>query len=359
MALDELKEGRQMRYGYNETNSGTFGTPASDSDTFTRIACEHFNMDPDLQGHDIPGAHGTRNVVHANTFTTAYGSMPKFSVSGPVSIFEVDEYFYAHTQKVIEGATPFTKNFTFFSTHPGFDNDEGHFLTWAEGYPVATTSWKMTSCICTRLKLSCERHEFMQFESEWIGVAVTKNSAVYESGTWEFGLDGPGGSDAKTSEYGFLHFDKIKRIEIDFDDVISPIGDKVILHAFEFETAYDLTDGISPDGVGSFEAIALALRGGTFKIEILKDAYSEACLANVSGNSSITITIGWGDADALVQGEMEFIVKGKIAPDGITTDKEGIVRSVIAGTISGANDSSDEPYIVNLSNGIDRSWPAS
>ena len=198
MAMDEFKEGRQVKYGFNDADSGTFKTAAADANTFTQVMAEHFDIDRDLQGHDIPGSHGSRQKVHANTLTTTKGAMGKFTVSGPASIFELDQYLYAFSQKVVEGAaTPFTKVITPFSTHPDFSANAGHFLTWAIGYPVVTTSWKAASCVCTRLKCSIERGQFMQFEADWVSPeAPAVNSAVYESGTWEVGLDGPGGSDA-------------------------------------------------------------------------------------------------------------------------------------------------------------------
>lgn len=359
MAVDEFKEGRQSRYGYNDVDSGTFKTAASDSDTYTEISAEHFDIDRDLQGHDIPGSHGTRQVVHANTLTTPKGAMAKFTVSGPASIFQIDEYLYAFSQKVVEASTPFTKVFTPFSTHPDFSANAGHYLTWASGYAVNTTSWKATSCICTRIKFSIERNGWLMFEADWVSPTVPAvNSAVYESGTWEFGLDGPGGSDAQSSQYGYLHWSDLDRMSMDTDATPSPLAEGVVFHAMEFELGYEGVEGIHPDGSGGYNNIGLSGLFGNFSLTIQKDSISEGALTAQSGNLPVNMIIGWGVAGALQDGEFEAVIRGKFNPDGYAVDKEGLNKVVLSGTMSSANDSSDDMYQISLANSIDRSWPA-
>lgn len=357
MAIEETKEGRQLKYGYNEADSGTFGTAAGDADTYTQVACEHFDFEDDLKGHDIPGAYGVRQPQYLGTHTTTKGSMPEFNVKGVLSNDEIAQYAYAHFQKVTEAeGTPYTKVFTPFATLPDFSADAGHWLTWAVGYPVVTTSHKAEGCICHRFKISCDRNEFMMIDTGWKAHGVPdQDSAVYESGTWELGLDEPGGADAKATDYGRLHFNNIDIMTLDFDDVVSPSLDSISLQSFEIESEYSLVEGILPDGAGSFQSYGFANWGGTFKIGLLKDSQVEAALANVRANSGIRFQVNWGAAGALVAGEFESIMYGKISPDGIAFDKEGLVSAVISGTIAGPDVSTDA-WQISHADTIDRSW---
>ena len=359
MAIGDLKEGRQWIYAYNEADSGTFKTPAADSDTFTRINCEHFNIERGLVGHDIPGSHGTRQVVEANTFTTAKGAMAKFTVQGPLSLNEVDQYLYAHTQKVVEASTPFLKTFTPFVTHPDFSASAGHFLTWASGSPTAAQSQKAISAVCSRFKMIQERNKFAMIETDWVSPEpATVDSTVAEDGTFEFGLKGPGGADDSTNDYGFLHWNSLDIITMDFDGVASPIADALVFEQIEFELQYEDVEGCHPDGTGGYDSLAMKGLTGTFQITIKRDSYSQNAFANVAGNNAVTIILGWGAAGALIDGEMEVTLHGKVNPDGIAEDKEGIASMVISGTLAATNDAATPMYSIKLSNGIDRSWPA-
>lgn len=357
MAIEETKEGRQLRYGYNEANSATFGTAAGDADTYTQVACEHFDIEPDLKGHDIPGSFGTRQPQYMGTHTNTKGSMPDFNVKGVVSNNEIAQFAYAHFQKVVEGAaTPFTKVFTPFATLPDFSASAGHWLTWAVGYPVVTTSHKAEGCICNRFKISCNRNEFMMFDTGWKAHGVPAiDSAVYESGTWELGLIAPGGVSGKATDYGRLAFNDIDLAFLDFDDDVSPSADIITLQSFEIESEYAIVEGIKPSGAGSFQTYGLANWGGTFRIELLKDSQVEAALANVKANSGIRFQVNWGAAGALVAGEFESIMYGKISPDGIAFDKDGLIGAVLSGTIAGP-DTTTDAWKVTHSDTIDHTW---
>lgn len=350
-------EGREMRVGYNEADSGVFGTPAADSDTFTMVPLEGFDMEAGLVGHEIPGAFGSKQPQHQGSHTTTDGAIPVFNTKGIMSLNEIDEYAYAHFQKVVEGDTPFTKVFTPMATHPDFSANAGHWLTWAVGFPVAATSHVAEGCIANRFKLSINRNEFMMMDVGWMGHGVTDvTSTVYEDGTWELGLDGPGGSDAGP-DYGRVHWTQLDILTIDFDDVVSPLADAVCFQSIEMEMEYQIVDMLKPDGAGSFQSWGLAQVGGTFTITILKDSQAEAALQNVRTNSGLRIQINKGAAGATSAGEFESIMYGKISPDGIAYEKEGLIAATISGTMSAPNDSTDM-WKVSLSNSIDRSWPA-
>ena len=357
MAIEEPKEGRQLRYGYNEADSGTFGTVAGDTDTFTHVACEHFDIEPDLKGHDIPGAFGTRQPQHQSSHTSTKGSMPDFNVKGVVSTNELDEYAYAHFQKVAEVVgSPFTKVFSPFSTHPDFSASAGHWLTWAVGFPVAATSHVAEGCICHRFKLSMNRNEFMMFDTGWKAHGVTDiDSTVYEAGTWETGLAGPGGADAILTDYGRLNWADFDIMALDFDDAVSPTADKICFQSMEIESEYQIVEGIRPDGAGSFETFGLANWDGTFKITMLKDSQVEAALANVRANADVRFQLNKGAAGALVATEFESIMYGKISPDGIAFEKDGLIGATISGTLS-SPDTSTDAWKVSFPNLTDRTW---
>ena len=129
--MPETYETRQVRYGYAEQTA--FDTPEIDSAGIAEITCDAFDIDPDVMIHELPLNHGTRQPVEQLTVHSIIGSAAKFTVQGPVDLNDIDQFAYAHFQKVIEGAdTEFTKTFTYFSTHPDFSADAGHFLTFAD-----------------------------------------------------------------------------------------------------------------------------------------------------------------------------------------------------------------------------------
>ena len=142
---------------------------------------------------------------------------------------------------------------------------------------------------------------------------------------------------------------------LDFDDAVSPTTDTITLQSFEIEAEYALVEGIKPDGSGSFQSYGLANWGGTFRIELLKDSQVEAALANVRANSDVRFQVNWGAAGALVDGELESIVYGKISPDGIAFDKEGLIGAVISGTIAAPAITTDA-WTLSMANLIDRTW---
>ena len=196
------------------------------------------------------------------------------------------------------------------------------------------------------------------FDTGWKAHGTTDiTSTVYEDGTWEMGLAGPGGADAKATEYGRVHWSDLDIMTLDFDDAISPTADAICFQSMEIESEYQTVDQIKPDGAGSFQGYGLAGWGGTFRITVLKDAQVEAALANVRANSGIRFQINKGAAGALLGGEFQSIMYGKISPSGITFEKEGLIGAVISGTIM-APDVSTDAWDLRWANTIDRSYPA-
>lgn len=347
--LTTLKEGRQIRQGWNEADSGTFKTAAADSDTYVAPAIEPIVFDRGLTGHTIPGTYGTRNQTHDNTITNTKGSMMKFPINGAFNYLDSDQLLYGWFQAVTEDAgTPFVKVLTPFITHPLFDQDAGHYMTFVKGYPAAGTSWKSNSSICSRMKVSVDRdaHDAMLWvESDWIGIdAGVVTSTAYADATF-----------TRTAPAGFLYFNDVSRFLIDFNDSLSPTADIGILQGISFEFIHDV-EGISPVS-GGWGTFGISNRQMNFEIRTLKDANFESMLTSQSGDGDIRIALNFGTAGTpTTTGDVEFDVYGKINPDGIVVDEEGILGATITGTISQQDSQATEPSTITIANAIDRAW---
>jgi hypothetical protein len=348
--LTTLKEGRQIKQGWNETNSGTFGTAAADSDTYVAPAMEAMVIDRGLTGHTIPGTYGTRNQTHGDTITNTKGAMAKFNVNCPFNYLDSDQLFYGWFQKVAEAVgSPYIKTFTPFTTHPQFDSDAGHYMTFVKAYPAAGTSWKSNSSICSRLKVSIDRdaHDALLWvESDWISLdegVVT--STAYADATF-----------SRTATTGIKYFNDVSRFLIDFNDSLSPTADIAILQGLSFEMTHDV-QGLSPDGSGGWGTIGMSNRQMNFEIRTLKDANFESMLTNQSTDGDIRILLNFGTAGTpTATGDVEFDVYGKINPDGIAVDEESLLGATITGTISQETDQATEPITITMGNDVDRTW---
>ena len=351
MAIEDFKEGKEGAFGVAEET--TFLTALADSVDFTEIATEAAPVDPDAKREEVPGAHQTKQPTLQDILNHTKGSMPTVTIKGPASIYEMDNYLYMFTQKVIDVvASPMTKTFTPHATQPDFSVSAGMFMTAIKRFPVASTSVKLTSCVVNSIKLSIERDGFLQNEASLIS-PVAPDFTSNPSGTWERGLDGPGGSDAKATNYGMLHFNDIDSAVIKLNGG----GDlAVTLETFEMNLAYEEVKGVSPDGAGGWQTLGFKGISGDFSIGLLKDSTVESAIANRDANGDIEFILNFGATGAAVLGELQLTMFGKI--DGaIEIDEEGLIGANIKATMM-ADTSATDMFEIILSNGILRGWPA-
>jgi hypothetical protein len=354
--MAQFYEGREVLVGVAlET---TFKTRIVDAGTFTVIKGEPHEINPDVKVHEVPGATGGKSPVYDHTISTIAGSTPRVPIAGPLSIFEIDMFLAATFQEVTEAAsTPFTKIFKpFTGLQPDFTTATlgtgAWALTYVKGFPVADTSWALTSCIGESMKISAERDSYVKFECGLVSLEPAEfDSDAHADATWERGLDGPGGADAAAEFYGMKFTGNITAATLDYNDA-GPAA--IALQSFTLEYTQEVT-GESPDGSGGYLNYGIKNRAGTGEIVLLKDAQVEAALANWIANGYVKFIIRWGAAGAAVDGEMQITATGKITD--VKFDESGILGATITFNLA-APDNDSDMIEVRLSNDIERSWPA-
>lgn len=326
---------RQVRFGYVEQTD--FNVAETDSVVVNEVTCDPFDIDPDVMIHELSQNHGTRQPVAQSTVHSVQGSSAKFTVSGPVDVNDIDQFAYAHFQKVIEQSdTEFTKTFTFFSTHPDFSLDEGHFLTWIKRMPVASTSQKVHGCIASRFKLSAERNGMLMFESDWVSLGTTLDTSN-PSGTW-----------TPRTGAGFLYFNDIVSATLTHGaNLTSPTA--LIMQSFEVESTFE-TEKIGHDATDGFEQHGMKTRSGTFKIGMLRDSTTDESLVSLKEGELVQFDVDFGTLTISVTGKIE----------SLEYDSEGLLLNTITCRMlsSYAAGSVGECSTIVINNTVDRSWPA-
>lgn len=328
-------DARQIRFGYAE--QADFDVAIADDQDFGEITCDLFDIDPDVMIHELPHNHGTRQPVEQTTVHTVKGSSAKFSVSGPVDLNDIDQFAYAHFQKVVEGAdTEFTKTFTYFSTHPDFSLNEGHFLTWIKRLPVANSSQKVHGCIAPRFKLSAERDGMLKYETDWVSLGTT-NDTSNPSGTW-------------TSRDGtdFLYFNDIVSATLTKGVLLaSPVA--LTMQSFEIEGMCEV-EKVGHSTSDGFEQHGIKTRSGTFAIKMLRDETADEALTSLKAGELVQFDVDFGTLTICVTGKIE----------SLEYDTEGLLLNQITCRMlsSYLNGTVGECLTIVVQNSIDRAWPA-
>ena len=334
-------ESRQVRFGYKEQTD--FDVAEVDGAAINEITCDSFDIDPDVMIHELPHNHGTQQPVEQTTAHTVQGSSAKFTVSGPVNLNDIDQFAYAHFQKVVEGAdTEFTKTFTYFGTHPDFSSDAGHFLTWIKRLPEASTSQKVKGCIAPRFKLSAERDGMLMFESDWVALGTTVDTSN-PSGTW-----------TPDDGTGFLYFNDIVSATLTHGgDLASPLMASAValtMQSFEVEGACE-AEKVGHSSVDGFEQHGIKTRSGSFKIKMLRDSTADEALVSLKEGELVEFDVDFGTLTISVTGKIE----------ALEYDTEGLlVNSITCRMLSSysAGGGVGESLTLVVQNTIDRSWPA-
>jgi hypothetical protein len=332
-------ETRQLRFGYKEQS--TFDTPEVDGSAVNEVTVEPFDLDPDVMVHDMPQDHGSRSPVEQNTVHSILGSTAKFSVKCPVDLNDIDHYLYSHFHSVVEAAgSPYLKTFKYFTTHPSFANDEGHFLTWWKRLPTASVSQKAGGCIANRIKLSAERDKIVQFESDWL----SHGSPIDNSNP--FGVWTP------RDGSNLLYFNDLTAVSIIYGDNPSPSPDpspvSATIHSFEIECNYDVTK-LGHNAVQGYTDFGFSGRSGNFKLKLLRDVASDTAFAALKAGTICQISFAFGST-------MTIDFSGKI--EKIDYDAEGLLIDNITGRLFSTHtaDQWGELIQITVANDIDRSW---
>jgi len=333
--MSQTYESRQVRFGYAEQT--TFETAELDSAAMNEITCEAFNIDPDVMIHELPQNNGTRQPIEQNTAHSVKGSSAKFTVAGPVDISDIDQFAYAFFQRVEEAAdSEFTKDFYFFTTHPDFTEDAGHFLTWIKRMPEASVSQKVLGCIANRFNLSAERDGMLMFETDWRALGTT-NDTSNPSGTWT-------PPDGET----FLYFNDIVTATLTHGAALaSPTN--LVMQSFEVEGVVEV-DKIGHSATAGFEQHGIKNREGTFKIKMLRDSTADESLISLKEGELIKFTVDFGT--------LSFIVTGKI--EALDYDADGLLVNEITCRIFANYEAGGvgNGFSITVKNSIDRAWPA-
>ena len=355
---EQTYEGKEIKVAFAQET--TFGTAVVDAGTYVELPTEVMEIDFDITGREIPGSHGTKNDTHGNLITSTDGSMPKFTLNMPFSVYHSDILLYAWFQEIVEGATtPYGETLVPHDTQPIFSNNAGKFLTFVKAYPVAGTSQKFTSCISSGFKLGIDRDSndrMLMLESSMVSKETSDDtSTAFADATFERGLKGPGGASASGNDFGFKYFTDISAAHLELDGTASPTADAICLKGFSIECSHDI-EGLCP-GSSTYGDFGISNREMKIEITMLKDSIAEEALAAVKSNTSATFTVRWGAAGgATAEGDVQIVATFKIDADGITFPEDGIIGAVIKGTISMEDDQLTEPLTINIANAVDRAY---
>jgi hypothetical protein len=332
--MDEPRDSRELRFGFRPQS--VFATPEALSADFVEAIVDPFSVDRDVIIVELPANHGSRNPVQQDSAHSTKGSSATFPINCPVNKNTLDQFLYAFFQKVVEAAdTEHTKTFTFFTTHPVFSDDEGHFLTWIVRRPITATSSTYGGCICRRIKLSGERDGLLRFESDWQGFGGGADGET-PSGTWT--VDDP---------TGLIYFNDCVSATLSFDVGFDTPFD-VIVKDFEIEASHE-HEKAGHTSAG-YEAPVLSGRKGTFKVHLLRDSTADEQLVNLKSGALIEFSMDFGS--------VAFTITGKIT--AIETDNSGTLAESLTCDMfaSYVSETVGQPLTIVVENEIDRNWPA-
>lgn len=347
--MEQVYEGKEIVVGF--AAQSTFQTATAGSGTYTEMFCDTVKIEKDIKRTDLATANGSKNMIHADTFIHTNGSMPRFATSGPFSYYHYDEVMYAFFQAVSEDATtPFTKTFTWFDTQPDFDTNNGKFLTFGKYFPGSSVGWRVKDCIASGLKLTLNRDELLMAEVHWVGNGAVDDATDFSGGTFERGLDGPGGSDAQSTQYGTYHFNQLDSVTLNID---GGGATGVILQSLTIDMNQEV-EGLGPDGSGEWENYGVHSRSGTIELQLLKGTSFESALSSQESDGSCQLVLNFGSAGATSDGEMQWTVNFKMTEDP-DTEEDAMLAGVIKGELSAPTASGDMVTAI-MSNAIDRSY---
>lgn len=332
MALEEIRESMERRFGIREQS--TYATPEIDAADFIEMTLDSCKVSRDQQVYEIAANHGSKNPTQQHLIVTPRGGSGEITLSGPVNLNDIDILAYAHFQKVVEGdSTPYTKTFTHYDTHPDFTADAGKFLTFCRRLPETDTSYKVGGCICSNFKLSAARDELLMYEATLRGLGPGVDNSE-PSGTW-----------TPSDDADFMYFNDIETATLDFSaGLASPIN--VLIRSFEIESNYEI-EKVGHDATDGFQMLAFMNRGGSFKVDLLRDSTATEILEAITDNSMCRFTLDLGELTIDVTGKVE---DAEQSGDGL------LAESIPCRMLSVTNGAVDPMFTFAVQNETDRSW---
>ena len=332
MALEELRESMERRFGIREQSA--YDTVEVDGAEFIELTLDSAKVSRDQQVYEIAANHGSKNPTQQHVIVTDRGGSGEIVLAGPINLNDIDLLSYAHFQKVVEGdSTPYTKTYEHYETHPDFTADAGKFLTFIRRLPEASTSYKVGGCICSNLKISGARDELLMYEATLRGVGPGIDTSN-PSGTW-----------TPSDDADFMYFNDIESAALDFSaGLASPID--VLIRSFEIESNYEI-EKVGHDAVDGFQMLAFMNRGGSFKVDLLRDSTATDILAAITDNGMCRFTLDLGELTVDVTGKVEDAEQSE---DGL------LAESITCRMLSVTNGSVEPMFIFAVMNETDRGW---
>lgn len=332
MALEEIRESMERRFGIREQSA--YATVEIDSAAFIEMTLDSCKVGRDQQVYEIAANHGSKNPTQQHIIVTDRGGAGEIALSGPVNLNDIDLLAYAHFQKVVEGdSTPYTKTFEHYETHPDFTADAGKFLTFIRRLPESSTSYKVGGCVCSNFKLSAARDELVMYEATLRGVGPGVDNSN-PSGTW-----------TPSDDADFMYFNDIETATLDFSaGLASPIN--VLIRSFEIESNYEI-EKVGHDSVDGFQMLAFMNRGGSFKVDLLRDSTATEILDAITNNGMCRFTLDLGELTIDVTGKVE---NAEQSGDGL------LAESITCRMLSVTNGSVEAMFTFAVQNETDRSW---
>jgi hypothetical protein len=332
MALEEIRESMERRFGIRE--QAAYATVELDNAAFIELTLDSCKVSRDQQVYEIAANHGSKNPTQQHVIVTDRGGSGEIVLAGPVNLNDIDILAYAHFQKVVEDAsTPYTKSFEHYETHPDFTANEGKFLTFIRRMPEASTSYKVGGCVCSNFKLSAARDELVIYEATLRGVGPGVDTSN-PSGTW-----------TPSDDADFLYFNDIEAATLDFSaGLASPVN--VLIRSFEIESNYEI-EKVGHDPITGFEMLAFMNRGGSFKVDLLRDSTATDILAAITNNMMCRFTLDLGEMTIDVTGKVEDAEQSE---DGL------LAESITCRMLSVTNGAVDPMFVLAVMNETNRGW---
>lgn len=330
---------RDKRYGIAEQT--VKGTATADAANVIELDCEHFTlpMAPNLR--ESPQVHASRVGLQGDVQGDSYQVMPEFTLAMDAKQKSVDQLLHAFFQKVVEGAsTPYSKTFTWPPTQPDFTAianaaSEGHLLTVFERDPVAAHSLKAKDCIAKTLNISVAASGRAKVTAGLIGLSYPVTSTP--SGTWT------------RTAYEYFHAANVARFRVNFGAGVV----NLVMKSMELALTQEVV-GVGQDGSGGWLTFGILNRGGTFKMQCVKDANLLTARTNLAAGTAVSCNVSWGNASpGTVDGDFDLSFNGKLT--NAPVDNEDLLGMTLEGRILAA-DTSTAAVTIIMANATDRGW---
>lgn len=326
--------GLENRYGIKEQS--VWGTAEADNSAVTELDIEHFDLAPAANVREQSTGHGVRHPLHRDVVTDTKGIMPRFGIKGDLRLDWIDLFLIGQFQNITSEAasTPFAKVLVYPAAQPNFSSaNAGWTFTIFERDPVA--SRKLKDVIFPKVVISGKMGERVRVDIEGVGRDTPASSTP--SGTWTL-----------PATNRFLFMEDLARKTINFGGGAQTLT----FEEFELSLMFDVVKIGGASGV--FDNYAITKRNPTFSATILRDSNYETAMTNFTGNTAVTVNLGWGNATpGTDDGDFDISLTAKIRnPEKL---KEDVFKVRLEAAVT-APDISTAPITITVANATDRVW---